>query len=435
MPDRFGDARRLGNAFGWATMLMSRRHGELQGVPRPRMGIAPRHIFHFDDDAARRGLARAVTCAAVFYLAISDITPAKACSVPVFRYALERWPVDDYDVFVFHRDGLTPEQQAVVDSLEARASKDGAPCNYRVHVVDLTSELDPYAKHIWQAQTKAKPPWLVVRYPMYSRIAWDVWSGPLSRNVAKRLPDSPARREIAKRLLEGDWAVWVLLTSGKKTKDQAAAKMLRNQLKKLQEMLKLPSPTDPRVLADPDPNANDVTLVDAEGSLRITFSVVRVSRNDPAEAMFVEMLLRTEADLATFDEPMAFPIFGRGRVLFALVGKGVNAETIGQACDFLVGPCFCQVKAQNPGIDLIMSVDWDNSLAESMVADTEFVELTSRSPRGANAVADPNRTTPSTQPAASQEPDVLVRNLLLTLGGIVVLAISLSLAIRRRSPR
>ena len=32
---------------------------------------------------------------------------AEACSVPVFRYALERWQADPYEVFVFHRGPLT----------------------------------------------------------------------------------------------------------------------------------------------------------------------------------------------------------------------------------------------------------------------------------------------------------------------------------------
>ena len=42
---------------------------------------------------------------------------AEACSVPVFRYALERWQSDPYEVFVFHRGKLTADQQASVDRL------------------------------------------------------------------------------------------------------------------------------------------------------------------------------------------------------------------------------------------------------------------------------------------------------------------------------
>ncbi|TWW12353.1 hypothetical protein E3A20_01920, partial [Planctomyces bekefii] len=35
---------------------------------------------------------------------------------------------------------------------------------------------------------------------------------------------------------------------------------------------------------------------------------------------------------------------GRGRVLYALVGDGIAEGTIAAACDFLTGPCSCQVK-------------------------------------------------------------------------------------------
>ena len=34
---------------------------------------------------------------------------AQACSVPVFRYALEQWRPDPFPVVVFHKGELTPE--------------------------------------------------------------------------------------------------------------------------------------------------------------------------------------------------------------------------------------------------------------------------------------------------------------------------------------
>jgi len=55
---------------------------------------------------------------------------------------------------------------------------------------------------------------------------------------------------------------------------------------------------------------------------------------------------------------MAFPVFGRGRALYALVGDGINKETIGEACVFLATACTCMVKEQNPGTDLILAADW-----------------------------------------------------------------------------
>ena len=51
--------------------------------------------------------------------AVSAIVTASlwACSVPVFRYALERWLADPYQAVVFHRGSLTTAQQAQIKNL------------------------------------------------------------------------------------------------------------------------------------------------------------------------------------------------------------------------------------------------------------------------------------------------------------------------------
>jgi hypothetical protein len=101
--------------------------------------------------------------------------------------------------------------------------------------------------------------------------------------------------------------------------------------------------------------------------LRIEFSVVRLDRNDAREAFLLGSLMKSEADLDA-TQPMAFPVFGRGRVLYALVGDGIMAETTDTACQFIAGPCSCQVKNQNPGFDLLINSDWDNVVAGSVIS-------------------------------------------------------------------
>jgi hypothetical protein len=39
-----------------------------------------------------------------------------ACSVPVFRYALEKWPADAYLTTVFHRGPLTAAQAGLAEN-------------------------------------------------------------------------------------------------------------------------------------------------------------------------------------------------------------------------------------------------------------------------------------------------------------------------------
>jgi len=60
-------------------------------------------------------------------------------------------------------------------------------------------------------------------------------------------------------------------------------------------------------------------------------------------------------------------VFGKGRVLLPLVGKGINEENTLGDCSYLCGPCSCQVKNQNPGTDLLVKADWWTSLEGSSV--------------------------------------------------------------------
>jgi len=295
-------------------------------------------------------LRSARSLAALLAAATLFVGTATACSVPVFRYALEKWASDPYQVVIFHQGELSAELRAAVDRLGGDAADDAArTANVRARTVDLSDAPEAELLALWKEQKNADPPWMVVRYPHPMP---DVWSGPLTAERVEQLLDSPARREIARRLLRGETAVWLLLESGDGARDDAAFDALQASLAKSQKTLKLPEIKEQDI-------AQGLVSIDPT-ELKIAFSTLRMSRNDPAEALFVEMLLGSEEDLRDLDEPMAFPVFGRGRVLYALVGAGINAETIAEANSTLVGECTCQVKEQNPGIDLVTSIDWDH---------------------------------------------------------------------------
>ena len=340
--------------------------------------------------------------------------PAHACSVPVFRWALERWEADPYEVVVFHQGPMVPAEQAVVDQLTSDAT-----ANVVVRLVDLASQPDDQTQALRERYTSLVVPWAMVRYPAISMIREDVWAGSLNDAPLKTVPDSPKRHEIARRLIDGDAAVWVLLESGQKEKDDAAAKLLSEQLGRMQEMLKLPEQSvDLAYTGWNSPEPPD---------LKISFSLLRLSRTDAAEQMFARMLLHSEPDLTTFKEPMAFPIFGRGRALFALVGAGINEDNIAEACMFLVGACTCQVKQLNPGTDLLMAVDWDRRIEEKLVTELDIVPF----PALAEAVEAP----PDLPPAVGSS--TLVRSILLVaaLQIVIVAAATFILLKRKRAVR
>jgi hypothetical protein len=83
-------------------------------------------------------------------------------------------------------------------------------------------------------------------------------------------------------------------------------------------------------------------------------------------------LCGSEPDLDEYsNEPVIFPVFGRGRALYALIGEGINTDNIREAVAFIVGPCGCEIKMLNPGVDLLMAANWD---AAAMQFYEEFYE-------------------------------------------------------------
>jgi hypothetical protein len=285
------------------------------------------------------GSGKGVVVALCGWLLVAAV-PARACNVPVFRYAFEHWAADPYEAVVFHRGPLTEADREAVALLEK------AEPAVTVRTVDADDIQDDALRELFEAQPSPTLPWLVLRYPTDARVQAPAWTGPLHAGAVWALLDSPARREASRRLHAGESIVWLLLESGTKEQDDAAERLLHAESRRLQESIQLPAPAE---LADDEPGEGKDT------PLRLAFSVVRVARTDPAEAALVQLLLHTEPDLAERHEPMVFPVFGRGRVLYALVGAGISASNLREAAVFLTGACSCRVKRENPGIDLLLT--------------------------------------------------------------------------------
>ncbi len=297
-------------------------------------------------------------------LAVLCLGPAVAwaCSVPVFRYALEHWQPDAYRVVVYHTEAWGAADQELADWLKTQQRQTGA--NVEFQALKLGEDLSPEDQARWEALSEEdrQTPRMLVQLPGRSSARLGLGEGVINtgewnQETLQRLVNSPARTEIGKRLVEGD-VVWVFLESAKPEEDEALFELLTEQIAKQQSTLKLPT-------------VEEEDLPELSGSpadLKIQFSALRISRSDPAEKWFVDMLLSVESDLRdedVVDQAMVFPVFGRGRALYALVGPGINADTIAQAATFLTGACQCTVKADNPGVDLLIPVQWDNVIQKS----------------------------------------------------------------------
>lgn len=335
---------------------------------------------------------------------------ARACITPVFRYALERWEPSPYHLLLFHRGPLRTNETALLEALQQMGAGQG-PANLAVTPVDLAGPLDDATRQIWQAQTNPPLPRLVLRFPDTGPDAPSAWSGPLQKEKLRELVDSPLRREVARRIAAGQAAVWVLLECGDKAQDDAAAARVETELKKAARTIELP----------PDPALDQTNAT----QLKVEFSLLRVPNQDPAEALFVQMLLAVDPDLAEMKSPVAVPIFGRGRALCALPGPQITPPTLKEALAFLTGACSCEAKELNPGLDLLMAAKWDDAVQGRRLSDPPLPELI-----GLGSVTAPLKVTNAPPVVAAAAPTDagqgrLARNLIyFSLGILVVVGLT-----------
>ena len=255
-----------------------------------------------------------------------------ACTVPVFRYALDHWPPDPYRL------------EAPAGWLEG---EQGAGLRKLLAEKRVKLEINPLAQDGAPARL------------LMPGDGPEVWSGVLDESAASLL-DSPARRDLVRRILSGESMVWIMVTSGDEEKDREFEKTITERLDYLQTVAAIPEqdPTDPENKLGPGPE------------LRVGFSFIRIARNDPAEQVFLRMLAGQKQELLAKQDPFGAVVFGRGRVLGAWPAEELDEEGLDEVSLFLLGACSCRVKFQNPGWDLALTLDWDESLlASQMEAD------------------------------------------------------------------
>lgn len=265
-------------------------------------------------------------CAVGGFAALFGAVALHACQVPVFRYALENW----------------------------------SPAPWRVRLPDTAlSGVEAGGANL-QIERATGLATMELRLPEGEGEESPVWTGPADAAHWQQLLDSPVRRELVRRLLAGESAVWLLLESGDAAKDAAAGKVLQEALQAAQAELKLPEGVlTPAQLDEPGRKADPADVLHSDLPLRLAFSVLRLTRDDPAEAVLRAMLMKVEPDLADYaGEPMVFAVFGRGRALEPLIGRGIHADNLREAATYLCGACSCEIKEQNPGMDLLLAADW-----------------------------------------------------------------------------
>jgi hypothetical protein len=295
----------------------------------------------------RREIRRvAVLCGAAAALGASV---AAACSIPVFRYALERWQADRFQVIVYHGGPLTEDQDAAVSKLEENSAVSGGALNIEVIRFDVNAPDPPRLLEVERPDAGHPLPWVEVRGHL-DRGQWTRrWQGTLAEAVGEPgVFESPARTETVRRILDGDSAVWLLIAP-------AGQGLPLGQ--QLQASLDTAAQTVPR----PDGIGLPGSELYAPVPLEFRFSVLAISHADPAEQQFLQMLAVSAGEWRE-DDAYVIPVFGRGRALEVFPYADLEPQLVADVAAFICGACSCQVKQANPGFDLLVSVNWDERL-------------------------------------------------------------------------
>ena len=261
---------------------------------------------------------------------LGGVPRALACSVPVFRYALDRWPAESYELRVDRGAAAMPAIAPLLEKLRTNS------------LANVTVQTSSFTGAATAKLMFPDPP------------GGEVWAGSLSAASLEQALDSPVRREIGRRIANGDSAVWVLVESGNGAVDDGVANALERRLKHWMSAASLPEqdPNDPTSQIGPGP------------ALALRFSVLRLSRKDPREAVTLAMFEANSDEIRRLRSvPVVFPVFGRGRVLAAVPKENLTNEGIDDVCAFISGACSCQVKDSRTGWDLLLSFNWDEELA------------------------------------------------------------------------
>jgi hypothetical protein len=264
---------------------------------------------------------------------------ACACTIPVFRYALDRWEADKFHLVLPASAGQDTAIQDVLRPLRANGKAN----------LDITTSRDATV-------TKAE-----LRNSRESSQL--VWSGTLDQGSLAALLDSPARKKIVESILEGDSFIWVIADNGS-PQDVAEAERIEKRLRFLEQVAALPiqDPNDPDSQLGPGP------------PLRLKFTTLRLRRDDPAERVLLKMLAGPKGEFDPETTSFAAPVFGKGRVLGAWPLTLLDDATLEEASMFLVGRCGCRIKNDNPGWDLLLNVDWEIALHAAGQARAEAKE-------------------------------------------------------------
>ena len=295
--------------------------------------------------SSRAGIVAAIGTFGMWLLAC---TASLACSTPVYRYAMYNWVPTEYVVFYLHRGQEAEQDKKVNEALKQLAMSEVPRTNVIFESLDLTKEdmLERMPYVIQEACKQHKGDELPIHLVITPH-GRELHAGRLMEADVKAFADSPARQKLARLLAAGRSGVLIQLLGAEKPEADVEA------TKQIQEAVRI-AKEEFAQFAPPD---------DANTGLKV--GLLKVDRKDPKEQWLVRMLMAIEQlEAEDRQHPMVFASFGRGRALEPYIGAGIEANNLLDVIAYVNGACSCEIKEQNPGMDLVCTFDWDAAAME-----------------------------------------------------------------------
>ncbi|MCK5853027.1 hypothetical protein KAH27_08375 [bacterium] len=275
-----------------------------------------------------------------FYLLLLS-TGAFACSVPVFRYALEYWYPDPYQLILTYDFDETNNNQKVFSELKKYVGN-------RSFII----------KKIKSKNSSSK---IVLKYPANKRIKNTVWEAPLSKQNLDNILQSPVRKKLINKIVNGDSLVFLLLEGNNPKQNDQIANIILKNIPILEKEIKLPHEYA-------DIPKEDLQIYDT--NIVFKLSMMRLSRTNSEENVFINVLTKSlPVSIYKKSQPIVFPVFGRGRMLAAIREKNLNTETLRRWCEYIAGECSCEIKSRNPGFDTFIPIGWNLEEKKELISE------------------------------------------------------------------
>ena len=184
------------------------------------------------------------------------------------------------------------------------------------------------------------------------------WSGELNTDSVKQWTSSPIRDSLVMDLANGVSAVWLLVEGDDPAVNDQLEKDLRETLERANRDIKIPegviAPDEARNTSRKTLELRWMTFFYVRFPSKLNFRLCRLSQKDKREAATIAILRSLGVNEG---EAWLVPVFGRGRMLDAIPAEPYPSDVILWCLPIYGRRVQLAVKAQNPGVDLLLNVD------------------------------------------------------------------------------